>query len=553
MIEEMKMDILEIEKLRQSYLKNTQKVVDTLVYEIRVRQNDMEVMIAERDRQIEELKKENANLNHKISKLCAELATVNKKLSQLSSKSGEGNSLEVVGEEDYQETLECCLQAYVSQQYRVVKHCIKEIIKYHSKYKEYMTIEHSTTLLIMSFLQNEDKNFFNAYKEYIDQTLMEYNIYTRLKEVKNGEGIQIEVYEEWINRFRRLELENVHSYVADELKEDIYDYITTRIKELKKSSKKQKQCTQQESIAAEAPHREEKAQKSSHYNIATLVELIADAFRKSDNKKLKKLFDYLLDNDQYYKNKLDHQSIQNLLYIGYFHGYDKLLINKYDEIKTFVTCHQSKLYQLLANERQTYGYKVVDQCLIEYMRREGASMAGLNRDNASYLKKKLKEGAMPCIDKLYEQMEYGVCLHSNKYYKRKRVWMKNTKMNQYIGFEATYCSKCNRYYISQLDIKNLNEYLAPYQMSTINDTPLNSKSEYRESNLNTTSVLKQMGYETTKSREERWRLLTQVIIPKLGKAKVTNHLKFLIRLHGSKAQMANAVFEWQYDLSRLQR
>ena len=60
-----------------------------------------------------------------------------------------------------------------------------------------------------------------------------------------------------------------------------------------------------------------------------------------------------------------------------------------------------------------------------------------------------------------------------------------------------------------------------------------------------------MGYSTSLTREERWNILKNKAVPKLGKAKVMGHISFLIKMNRNRSIMANAVNEWKYDLEKL--
>ena len=80
---------------------------------------------------------------------------------------------------------------------------------------------------------------------------------------------------------------------------------------------------------------------------------------------------------------------------------------------------------------------------------------------------------------------------------------------------------------------------------------VNKDTVVSEIPLNEKSPLKVLGYDTTKSKEERWRILTQQAIPKLGKQKVVWYINFFIKMHKKKATMASAIKEWEYDLRRL--
>ena len=85
-----------------------------------------------------------------------------------------------------------------------------------------------------------------------------------------------------------------------------------------------------------------------------------------------------------------------------------------------------------------------------------------------------------------------------------------------------------------------------------NTTAIN-KEEFDAGNLNAESEIKKMGYSTSLSRVERWDILKNKAVPKLGKTKVIGHIRFLIKMNKSRSVMANAVSEWEYDLERLQK
>ena len=70
-------------------------------------------------------------------------------------------------------------------------------------------------------------------------------------------------------------------------------------------------------------------------------------------------------------------------------------------------------------------------------------------------------------------------------------------------------------------------------------------------NLNEESELKKLGYSSSLSRVERWNILKNKAIPKLGKVKVESHIRWLIKMNINRANRSNAVNEWQYDLEKL--
>lgn len=82
---------------------------------------------------------------------------------------------------------------------------------------------------------------------------------------------------------------------------------------------------------------------------------------------------------------------------------------------------------------------------------------------------------------------------------------------------------------------------------------INSREENYDNNLSAESIIKKLGYSTTLSREVRWNILKNSVVPKVGIGKVMSHLRFLIRMNRNRDVMANAVREWQYDLERLDK
>ena len=80
-----------------------------------------------------------------------------------------------------------------------------------------------------------------------------------------------------------------------------------------------------------------------------------------------------------------------------------------------------------------------------------------------------------------------------------------------------------------------------------------NQNELDSNKLNPESDIKKMGYSTSLTREERWNILKNKAVPKLGKAKVIGHISFLVKMNKGRKIMANAVNEWVYDLERLER
>ena len=98
------------------------------------------------------------------------------------------------------------------------------------------------------------------------------------------------------------------------------------------------------------------------------------------------------------------------------------------------------------------------------------------------------------------------------------------------------------------DYVNLSENLT--EIARLEQAQVKNEDFY-ENNLSDESIIKKLGYSTALGRELRWNILNNNVIPKVGKRKVINHIKFLIRMNKNRSVMKNAVREWEYDLERL--
>lgn len=154
---------------------------------------------------------------------------------------------------------------------------------------------------------------------------------------------------------------------------------------------------------------------------------------------------------------------------------------------------------------------------------------------------------------------------------------------QYEIQDVLLCKKCNVMYIQKSDLKyikykyksshGINIYIkiSEVEKKTKNiDVELNRKEIKLKkvnnkstgkvvvndtdivSNLNEKSHIKQLGYTTKLSKNERWNILRNKAIPKLGIHKVCSHIEFLIRLNKNKGKnFDNALKIWKEDLEML--
>ncbi len=74
-----------------------------------------------------------------------------------------------------------------------------------------------------------------------------------------------------------------------------------------------------------------------------------------------------------------------------------------------------------------------------------------------------------------------------------------------------------------------------------------------EMNLNEESELKKLGYNTQLSNSERWNILRNKAMEKIGRERTIHHIEFLIKLNQNKKNFQRALSIWRYDLEKLKK
>lgn len=69
--------------------------------------------------------------------------------------------------------------------------------------------------------------------------------------------------------------------------------------------------------------------------------------------------------------------------------------------------------------------------------------------------------------------------------------------------------------------------------------------------LSDESELKKLGYSTTLSESERWNILINKAVPKLGSRKVVWYLRMFIKINKYRKDRLNAVQKWEKDLEKI--
>lgn len=160
----------------------------------------------------------------------------------------------------------------------------------------------------------------------------------------------------------------------------------------------------------------------------------------------------------------------------------------------------------------------------------------------------------------HEELKIKNCLV--EYYIDKRS-MKNEEKARYKNVTLPYCPKCGKNYINNDIAKYINGYLIEYDLtknsrSVDNNKSIILKSEYHNNDdygakLNDESELRTLGYTTQLNKQQRWDILINKAIPKLGYAKVISYINYFIErsVKIQKKDFSRAISEWEYDLKRL--
>lgn len=124
--------------------------------------------------------------------------------------------------------------------------------------------------------------------------------------------------------------------------------------------------------------------------------------------------------------------------------------------------------------------------------------------------------------------------------------------HQFALIELWYCEECGRFYLNQrefIETERRLDGLSSIRNKDIEQESISSSSwkqeeralipklEVRNSKVSDESPLKEMGYDTLKSDQERWWILSEKAIPRLGKNKVIFYLEMFLRMSRNNQQM----------------
>lgn len=344
--------------------------------------------------------------------------------------------------------------------------------------------------------------------------------------------------------------------------------LTELIKELLYTCKEEKQTKL-----------EETSKVGELYSIPQINKAIKKYVDADEWGKLKSALRYVIKHYEHYQELFDEETFYEYLLMSYMFEYNEIFCKRFATARERLTTSSTgfSIYRMIEAEKNMAIYTTQLNCASRAMDQSIPKKNIFRQMDGKKVLKRLKKIAIPHTNKLQlmENLE-KVVTNSNSLWKKYKVFVK-TQEAKMILIEAWRKNDTGSWFITTETYQNIQSKLAKKQIkmvpasgmvenpsqdrnnevSAVNYTKsssianVNKDTVVSEIPLNEKSPLKVLGYDTTKSKEERWRILTQQAIPKLGKQKVVWYINFFIKMHKKKATMASAIKEWEYDLRRL--
>lgn len=273
-----------------------------------------------------------------------------------------------------------------------------------------------------------------------------------------------------------------------------------------------------------------------------------------------------------------------LLIISFFYGFYNELINKFDIFKKIFSSKNEigNLIRTLDIEKGITEGTRITQAISELVNDKLISDADIDSIIYGKILYLIDIYSYKVFNKYVVSYEnINRCIYDKAEMIMKRGYHKLRKNNQvkYLLANEKCCEKCGAIYITEKRFNKINRKSNGFNLEESKIDVLSKESkrgyndnenlyenltgiakleqaqvkneDFYDNNLSDESIIKKLGYSTALGRELRWNILNNRVIPKVGKTKVINHIKFLIRMNKNRSVMKNAVREWEYDLEKL--
>nr|WP_307990640.1 type II toxin-antitoxin system PemK/MazF family toxin [uncultured Niameybacter sp.] len=286
------------------------------------------------------------------------------------------------------------------------------------------------------------------------------------------------------------------------------------------------------------------------------------AFKQGNTEKIKVALQYLGKYKQYYETVLTIKHYTEILLVSALMKQETVLLYYFPDILSKLNA--GKMYYKLLKEEATLSEgRIICKPLRKHLNQTYYQFNDVTPTIKSLLEEKLREASIP----YFEALNIVDTLHTcPRHHTKLSTISCVTKLGSEVGYiftEAKYCKECNQIYMERPDYNYFHKTIAPHKIVVAKTEIYKLSHQAKRSkgrgkvqkelpnNLSNTSDIKKLGYDLGKSREERWEILNNVIIPRVGIKRTKNHLQFLIKFNKNKKAMQASVIEWEYDLMRL--
>lgn len=605
---------MEFKSYKQGIIKSANNILEELVTQLEAREQFYEKLLEQQEinhRMLVQVKEEQINELVQVGEL---LKKENKELKEAKSSkektcyigfaddSQKNNNIMEIRKEDYDQLIDDIQKAYIIESERLVEYCLNDLVQYSSAYKVYIKIEDFWSVVFIAYLYNRDKDIIEAYGLFnndLQDNGLEAELYKKLLKLHNPDRTLLDYKEakQAITDNHGIGL-NVHAYIKNELLEQIEymieqlytDFIMHKESTIlddngwdeKREQEKEKLI---ESLVESNPSKKQeediKVEKSNNlYSLQQINRAVKMYVEQENWKKLEDALKYLIKNHEYYQPLFEYENLYDYLVASYIFGYDDTFIKRFNLDEEILMENRAgySLYCMLKQEKDMVLHTIQLDCSSRFISRIKANTPIFNLINKKYIVRKITPCLIPYVKKVWinEHLD-NLTEKSNRLWHKSRVFILLKGAKKVVLIEAWRKQYSSEFFISSKELSAIQAKIGCYQLRTkgnintsnslkkqvdnknrymvsdTNNAMIKSKQplEEKELILNNQSILKTMGYDTKKSKEERWRILNQIAVPKLGKQRVVGYLKFFIKLHKSKTNMASAIKEWEYDLKRL--
>lgn len=601
---------MEFEQYQQNLRQSVDDAFKGLVIQVKEREHFYKELLDKKETEriellqnIQQLTVENNQLREALNE--AKLRLVDSFVDQVE----DHNILPIICEEDYHQIIDDIQKAYIIESQRIVGYCLDDLIKYGEAYKAYIQVGDFWSILFVAYIFDRHSEMYKTYEKLLFLTqdgCHEQELYIKLLRLNNPDTEERD-FEEIINYIRvtSKDMRHIYPYIKNELLTEMIEVVEqmqrdflidkenklsggNELEERQTTNVRSKEEESLNELINELAYTSEKEKQtkleeigkvSELYSIAQINKAIKKYVDADEWGKLKSALRYVIKHYEYYQELFDEETFYEYLLMSYMFEYSEVFRKRFAAARERLTTSSTafSICRMIEAEKNMAMYTTQLNCASRAIDQSIPKKTIFRQIDGKKVLKQLKKIIIPHTNKLQLMKDFKkVIANSNILWKKDKVfvetqeakmilieaWRKNDTGEWFIT-TGTYQSIWPKLAKNQIKIvpnsgvvENLsqernNKASAVNYTKSSNIVNVNKDTVVSEIPLNEKSPLKILGYDTTKSKEERWRILTQQAIPKLGKQKVIWYINFFIKMHRTKATMASAIKEWEYDLRRL--